>query len=111
MAVVKSLIKRFEVYLIALDLTKGSEIKKSRPCVVISPNEMNVLRTVLVAPMTSQGFLFPSRISLKFQGKAGFVVLDQIRAVDKSRLIKKLGLVSKDTQNKILGNLQEIFSP
>lgn len=101
---------QFEVYLIQLDPTLGSEIKKSRPCVVISPNEMNILKTVLVAPMTTKGIHFPTRISLTFQGKKGQIVLDQIRAVDKVRLIKRLGILKEPITDLILKTLQEMFS-
>lgn len=80
-------ISRFEVYSVTLDPTQGSEIKKTRPCVVISPNEMNhFIKTVIIAPMTTKGQNFPTRVPIEFNGKAGFVVLDQIRTVDKSRL-------------------------
>ncbi len=83
--------KRFEVYLVNLDLTIGSEIKKMRPCLVISPDEMNAhIATVIVAPMTTQGRAYPTRVSCKFQGKDGQVVLDQIRSVAKARLAKRL---------------------
>ncbi len=107
---VKPVIKKFDIWLVQLDPTKGSEIKKTRPCVVISPNEMAALQTVIIAPMISKGFSCPTRISCTFQGKKGLVVLDQIRAVDKARLFKKVGVISKNTQIKISDCLQEIFA-
>ena len=103
-------ISRFEIWLVSLDPTTGSEIKKTRPCVVISPDEMLPLKTVIAAPMTSKGFVFPTRISCTFEGKKGLILLDQIRAVDKARLIKKIGKISKNTQIKITDTLQEMFA-
>jgi len=104
-------IKRFEVYLISLDPTKGKEIKKNSPCVVISPNEMNqYISTVIVAPMTSKGDSYPTRITCKFQGVQGQVILDQIRTIDKSRIIKKLGSLPHVTQGKVLESLSEMFT-
>jgi mRNA interferase MazF len=103
--------RRFEVYLVNLDPTIGKEIKKTRPCLVISPNEMNqFIATVIVAPMTTQGHDYPSRVSCRFQGKDGQVVLDQIRAVDKSRLVKKLGKLDPKTQKSVLAVLGEMFA-
>ncbi len=103
--------KRFEVYLVNLDPTIGSEIKKVRPCLVISPDEMNAhIATVIVAPMTTQGRAYPTRVSCKFQGKDGQVVLDQIRTVDKTRLAKKLGTISASTQKAVLAILAEMFA-
>lgn len=104
-------VNRFEVYLIDLDPTKGHEIKKTRPCLIISPNEMNrFISTVIVAPMTTKGRNYPSRVSCVFQGKRGQVVLDQIRTVDKKRLEKKLGTISKKAQSSVINILQEMFS-
>ena len=103
-------IHRFEVWLVQLDPTQGSEIKKTRPCVVISPDEMSALKTAIVAPMTSKGFQFPSRIPCVFQGKNGLILLDQMRAVDKSRLVQKLGVISTDDQHKIVNCLHELFA-
>jgi mRNA interferase MazF len=102
-------VNRFDVYLIELDPTIGSEIKKTRPCVIVSPNEMNCLKTVLIAPMTTKGFHAPSRVELEFQDKAGLILLDQLRSVDKSRLIKKLGTVDSKTQKIISSTLVTIF--
>ena len=81
---VKKDVRRFEIWLVQLDPTRGSEIKKTRPCVVISPDEMSALKTAIVAPMTSKGFSYPTRIQYPFQGKKGLILLDQVRAVDKS---------------------------
>ncbi len=104
-------ISRFEVYLINLDPTVGSEIRKSRPCLVVSPNEMNRgIRTVIVAPMTTKGRTYPTRVPCRFQGKDGQVVLDQIRTVDRARLVKKLGRLDRKTASKVLQKLQEIFA-
>ena len=104
-------VKRFDVYLLSLDPTKGREIKKTRPCVVISPDEMNrYISTVIVAPMTSKGNNYPTRISCQFQGVQGQVILDQIRTIDKTRILKKLGSLSHVTQSKILDSLSEMFA-
>jgi mRNA interferase MazF len=105
-------ISRFEVYLVNLDPTVGSEIKKTRPCLVVSPDEMNHnIRSVIIAPMTTRGKLYPTRVSCRFQGKKGQIVLDQIRTVDQSRLIKKLGRVDRKTAAAVLDVLQEMFEP
>lgn len=105
-------IKRFDVYLINLDPTVGSEIRKVRPCLVISPDEMNQhIATVIVAPMTTKGRNYPTRVFCTFQGKDGQVVLDQIRTIDKSRLVQKLGKIDKLTQNEVLTLLAEMFAP
>lgn len=105
-------VRRFEVYLISLDPTKGSEIRKTRPCLIISPDEMNKhIRTVIIAPMTSTVKNYPTRVTTTFQGKKGQIVLDQIRTVDKNRLIKKLGPISSSAEEKVLSVLQEMFAP
>ena len=105
-------VKRFDVFLINLDPTVGSEIQKTRPCLVISPDEMNrFIKTVIVAPMTTKGTSYPSRVSCKFQGKQGQVVLDQIRTVDKTRLVRRLGKVDKQTRAEVLSVLNEMFAP
>ncbi len=104
-------IKRFDVYLVILDPTIGSEIKKTRPCVIISPDEMNRhVATMIVAPMTTKGRSYPTRVACTFQGKNGQVVLDQIRTVDKLRLARKLGRLKKETQHEILSVLTEMFT-
>ena len=103
--------RRFDVFLISLDPTQGSEIRKTRPCLVISPDEMNEhIRTVIVAPMTTKGRPYPIRVPCTFQGKRGQVVLDQIRTVDKTRLVKRLGTISRAAQDKVLDTLQEMFA-
>jgi mRNA interferase MazF len=104
-------VRRFDVFLVNLDPTIGSEIKKTRPCVVISPDEMNRwIRTVIIAPMTTKGRRYPTRIDCYFQGKAGQVALDQIRTVDKTRLIRKLGQLQAEEQQEVLTILAEMFS-
>ncbi|MGC2238550.1 MAG: type II toxin-antitoxin system PemK/MazF family toxin [Pyrinomonadaceae bacterium] len=106
------MVKRFEVYLINLDPTIGVEIQKKRPCLIISPDEMNRhVKTAIIAPMTTKSRNFPTRIACEFEGKSGFVILDQIRSVDKIRLTKKLGEIDDETQVKVLEKLQEIFAP
>ena len=105
-------VKRFDVYLINLDPTVGSEIQKTRPCIIVSPDEMNrFIRTVIVAPMTTKGTSYPTRVPCKFQGKQGQIVLDQIRTVDKTRLVRRLGKVDKRTQADVLSVLGEMFAP
>jgi len=105
------MVKRGEVWLAALDPTVGREIQKTRPCVIVSPPEMhNWLRTVIVAPMTSQGKPAPFRISLAFQGKNGLILLDQIRTIDKTRLLKKLGMVDAASLSAALSTLQDVFA-
>lgn len=103
--------KRFDVYLINLDPTVGKEIKKTRPCLVISPDEMNeYISTVIIAPMTSRIRNYPSRVTCIFQGTKGQIVLDQIRTVDKIRLIKKLGVIDDQSQYEVIQILKEMFS-
>ncbi|WP_017324670.1 type II toxin-antitoxin system PemK/MazF family toxin [Synechococcus sp. PCC 7336] len=104
-------VKRFEVYLVNLDPTVGSEIRKTRPCLAISPNEANRhLRTAIVAPMTTGGKTYPTRIPCQFNGKNGFIVLDQIRTVDRSRLIRCQGSISLAEQEAVLAKLAELFA-
>tara|TARA_R110002049_G_scaffold117698_1_gene271299 strand:+ start:330 stop:665 length:336 start_codon:yes stop_codon:yes gene_type:complete len=108
----RNLVQRFEVHLISLDPTKGSEIRKTHPCAIISPDEMNKhIRTVIIAPMISTIKNYPTRVTTTFQGKKGQIVLDQIRTVDKNRLIKKIGSISSSAEEKILSVLQEMFAP
>lgn len=103
-------VQRFDVWLINLDPTIGSEIQKTRPCVVISPDEINRhLATAIVAPMTTKGKLYPTRIACEFAGKEGLIVLDQIRTVDKTRLVKHLGCINEDEQKLVLATLAEMF--
>ena len=104
------LVARFQVWLVTLNPTQGKEINKTRPCIVISPNEMSALSTVLVAPMTTKGLDFPCRIRCNFKGKNGLILLDQIRAVDKVRLVKKLGVIDEETQVELCDALQELFA-
>jgi len=105
------MVKRFEVYLVSLDPTVGSEIQKTRPCAVVSPDEMNRhIQTVIVAPMTTRGKKYPTRVECEFNRKEGQVVLDQIRTVDKTRLVKKLGELSEETQEEALRILAEMFA-
>lgn len=105
-------IRRFDVYLINLDPTTGSEIRKVRPCVVVSPDEMNrYVRTVIVAPMTTKGQAYPTRVQCRFLGKEAQIVVDQIRTVDKVRLVKRLGKISTTTQQEVLARLAEMFAP
>jgi len=105
-------INRFEVYLVNLDPTVGREIKKTRPCLVVSPDEMNHnITTSIVAPMTSKGRSYPTRVPCRFKGRAGQVVLDQIRAVDDRRLVKKLGRLDKKSAALVLAVLGEMFAP
>ena len=103
--------KRGEIWLVNLDPTLGSEIKKTRPCVIVSPPELNqYLRTVMMAPMTSKGFAAPFRVPVTHAGTKGLIVLDQLRSVDKQRLVKKTGQVSAKTLGTVLKTLQELFA-
>ncbi len=104
-------VKRFDVYLVNLDPTVGSEIKKTRPCLVVSPDELNRhIATVIVAPMTTRGQPYPTRIACDFEGKSGQVVLDQLRTVDKRRLVKRLGRIDKNTQQSVVARLVQLFA-
>jgi mRNA interferase MazF len=104
-------VKRFDVYLTNLDPTIGSEIKKIRPCLVISPDEMNQsIATIIIAPMTSRGRPYPTRVPCRFQGKNGQIALDQLRAIDKSRLVKQVGNISSATQHAVIAKLMEMFA-
>ena len=101
---------RGEVYLVELDPTRGSEIRKTRPCLVVSPDELNhTLRTTIVAPMTTAGHAYPFRPACRFAGKDGRVALDQLRTVDRERLSKRLGVLSAGTQQTIFTVLTEMF--
>jgi mRNA interferase MazF len=102
---------RDEIWLVSLDPTRGAEIQKTRPCLVISPDEMNRhLQTILVAPMTTVERPYPTRVSLTFQSKHGQVALDQVRAVDRQRLIRRIGKVSSATAHAVSATLVEMFS-
>ena len=104
-------VKRLDVFLVNRDPTVGSEIQKTRPCVIISPDEMNQhIATAIVAPMTTKGQSYPTRVACRFQGKEGQIVLDQIRTVDKTRLVKKLGQISASEQKAVLDTLAEMFA-
>jgi len=104
-------VRRGDVFLVNLDPTLGEEIQKTRPCVVVSPDELNVhLRTFIVAPLTTGSHRYPFRVPLRFQGKSGHVVLDQIRTVDRQRLVRRLGRLSSSALERAIGVLQEMFS-
>ena len=104
-------IHRFDVFLVNLDPTVGSEIQKTRPCLVISPDEMNrFLRTVIVAPMTTRGRSYPSRVACRFEETDGHIVLDQIRTVDRDRLVRRLGRLDEAAQELVLSGLAELFA-
>lgn len=103
--------RRDEVWLVSLDPTQGAQIQKTRPCLVISPDEMNEnLQTVIVAPMTTTIRAYPTRVAVRFQGKAGQVAVDQLRAIDQARLIRKLGTVSSNIARSTSATLVEMFS-
>ncbi|MBW4440990.1 MAG: type II toxin-antitoxin system PemK/MazF family toxin [Plectolyngbya sp. WJT66-NPBG17] len=104
-------VRRFDVFLIELDPTVGAEMRKVRPCVVISPDEMNgAIATVIIAPMTTKGRDYPTGVACSFDGKQGQIVLDQIRTVDKKRLVKHLGEIQPDEQSAVLAVLAEMFA-
>ncbi len=110
MAVKAGSVVRGEVHLVRLDPTVGSEVRKTRPCLVVSPDELNEhLRTVIVAPMTTGGHAYPWRVPCRFQNRSGFVALDQVRTVDGERLVKRLGRLSSGTTTTVLETLQEMF--
>jgi mRNA interferase MazF len=105
-------VRRGEVFLVSLSPTRGSEIRKTRPCVVVSPDELNAhLRTLIVAPLTTGGHAYPFRVPCRFKGRGGHVVLDQIRTVDRERLVHPLGRLSPGTLGRALAVLQEMFAP
>ncbi len=105
-------VSRFEVWLVALDPTRGAEIRKTRPCVIVSPDEMNqYINTVIVAPMTTKGHAYPTRVPLTFRKKRGEIVLDQLRTIDKSRLVRKMGKLDSEAAGAVLTILQEMFAP
>jgi mRNA interferase MazF len=110
-AVARLSFARGDVHLVGLDPTLGSEIKKTRPCVIVSPDELNQhLRTVIVAPMTTGKQAYPWRVACRFQNRSGFVALDQLRTVDSARLVKRLGRLSAATTTEVLDTLQEMFA-
>jgi mRNA interferase MazF len=105
-------VRRGDVFLVSLDPARGSEIQKTRPCVVVSPDELNAyLRTIIVAPLTTGGHPYPFRVPCRFEGRAGYVVIDQIRTVDRERLVRRLGKLSSSTLGRVLTILQEMFTP
>ena len=111
MAVARPMFVRGEIHLVSLDPTKGSEIRKTRPCLIVSPDELNRhLRTVIVASMTTGGQAYPWRVPCRFQDRAGFVALDQIRTVDTERLVKRLGRLSPTTLGLVQRTVQEMFA-
>ncbi len=104
-------VQRGEVYLISLSPTRGREIRKTRPCVIVSPDELNAsIGTYIVAPLTTGSHPYPFRVGCRFAGKNGHVILDQLRTVDHERLVKHLGTLTPTTQSKILGTLQAMFA-
>ncbi len=105
-------VKRGDVYLIDLSPPRGREIRKKRPCVVVSPDELNAhLQTYIVAPLTTGGHRYPFRVPCRFGGKAGHVILDQIRTVDRERLVRRRGKLTATTLQKVLAVLQQMFAP
>ena len=103
-------IKQYDVFLISLDPTLGHEINKTRPCIVISPDEINDnIGTIIIAPMTTKSFIYPTRIPVNFDGKKGLIVLDQIRTIDKKRMVKKLGTLDSETILKVKNILKEML--
>jgi mRNA interferase MazF len=104
--------ERFDVYLVSLDPTVGSEIKKTRPCLIVSPDELNRhVATVIVAPMTTKGRAYPTRVPCVFEGKSGEIVLDQLRTIDRTRLIKRLGRIDVKVRKAVLQKLAAMFAP
>ena len=110
--VTADMVRRGDVFLVNLDPTRGGEIQKTRPCVVVSPDELNAhLRTFIVAPLTTGTHSYPFRVACRFEGKSGFIVLDQIRTVDRERLVRRLGKLSASAMEQTLTILQEMFAP
>ena len=109
---ITEVVRRGDVFLVSLNPARGGEIQKTRPCVVVSPDELNAyLRTFIVAPLTPGGHPYPFRVPCRFEGRAGYVVIDQIRTVDRERLVRRLGKVSPSTLGRVLTILQEMFTP
>ncbi len=106
------LVRRGDIFLVSLDPTLGEEIQKSRPCVIVSPNELNMyLHTFIVAPLTTESHNYPYRVPCRFQGRTGHVVIDQIRTIDRVRLVRRLGKLPPATVKRVLAILQEMFAP
>jgi mRNA interferase MazF len=105
-------VRRGDVFLVSLDPARGGEIQKTRPCVIVSPDELNAyLRTFIVAPLTTGGHPYPFRVPCRFEGRTGCVVIDQIRTIDRERLVRRLGKLSPATLGRVLAILQEMFTP
>jgi len=105
-------VRRGDVFLVSLNPARGGEIRKTRPCVVVSPDELNAnLRTFIIVPLTTGGHPYPFRIPCRFGGQTGYVVIDQIRTVDRERLVRRLGKLSPSTVGRVLAILQEMFTP
>jgi mRNA interferase MazF len=102
--------RRGDVFLVNLDPTRGREIRKTRPCVVVSPDELNAVRPCIVAPLSTGGHAYPFRVACRFAGKDGHVVLDQVRVVDRARMVKRLGNLTDGTLAKVLAALQDMFA-
>ncbi len=110
--VTADMVRRGDVFLVNLNPTRGGEIQKTRPCVVVSPDELNAhLRTFIVAPLTTGAHSYPFRVACRFEGRSGYIVLDQIRTVDRERLVRRLGKLSSSTLERTLAILQEMFAP
>jgi mRNA interferase MazF len=106
------MVRRGDVFLVNLDPTRGGEIQKNRPCVIVSPDELNAhLRTFIVAPLTTGTYSYPFRVSCRFEGRSGYVVLDRIRTIDQERLVRRMGKIPASTLEQILTILQEMFAP
>jgi mRNA interferase MazF len=111
-AVVTAALRRGDVLLIELDPTRGSEIRKTRPCVIVSPDDLNLhLKTLLVAPLTTGAHPYPFRVACRFAGKSGHIVIDQVRSIDRERVVKRLGSLSPGTLRRVLEVLREMFAP
>jgi len=105
-------IRRGDIFLVSLDPARGGEIQKTRPCVIVSPDELNAhLRTFIIAPLTTGGYPYPFRVPCRFEGRAGYIVVDQIRTVDRERLVRRLGNLTPVTLERVLAILQEMFTP
>ncbi|MBM4307522.1 MAG: type II toxin-antitoxin system PemK/MazF family toxin [Deltaproteobacteria bacterium] len=105
-------IRRGDIFLVSLDPARGGEIQKTRPCVIVSPDELNAhLRTFIIAPLTTGGYPYPFRVPCRFEGRAGYIVVDQIRTIDRERLVRRLGNLTSITLERVLAILQEMFTP
>lgn len=105
-------VRRGDVFLVSLNPARGDKIRKTRPCVVVSPDELNAyLQTIIIVPLTTGGHPYPFRVPCRFEGQTGYVVIDQIRTVDRERLVRRLGKLSPSTVGRVLAILQEMFTP